>query len=123
MFKDLDTEAATLGPEALGSGRFSLLPMGRWADYRTLVSSAPNLGQSVVIPSRSKALGPVLDVRTPRPLQVERPVLSAVSGQSPKSRLRMEQADLSLNPVVQLTVCDFGHITSFRVSEPGLSPM
>lgn len=81
VFKDLDAEAATLGREALGSGSFSFLPVGRWAEYAALVSSAPNLGQSVVIPSRSAALGSV----------------NTVSGQSPKSRLRMEQTDLSLN--------------------------
>lgn len=102
VFKDLDAEAATLGPEALGSGRFSLLPVGHWADYRTLVSSAPNLDQSVVIPSWSKALGPVLDVRTPRPLQVEREACAECSVRAePKEQTPGGAGGpLSLNPVV-----------------------
>lgn len=76
----------------------------------------------MAIPSRSNAPASVLGVSTSRPLQGERPVLSSVRAE-PEEQTPMEQADLSLNPAVQLTVCDFGHITSFSVSEPWLSPM
>lgn len=61
VFKDLNAEAASLGRETLGSGLFPFLPVGCWADDRTSVSSAQNLGQARVIPSRSRVLGLVLD--------------------------------------------------------------